>query len=277
VLTIIRKNMPTESRGPCPESAFASKEPCDKCPVCSGKFGVTKWKYHCHMCGKVVCDDCSKGKMTLPPLYTSTPVRVCKPCWADAAMLGGKTTGNGRVLGSNGSAPAPAPEAPSNQGTPPPVAGSSDDPAAAERRAKMAAAAAARSAAAPGRPGAKKSTARPPSASVAAKPAAVAAAAPASPPVNPEASSSAVGEAAEPPVAVSAERSAMLEAAMRRKQQQLEQQGGRSQSSTVDPQRIVLLEKVRAKLRSKGMDEPFGLQAMDRVKLQSYLNRLNEM
>ena len=62
---------------------------------------------------------------------------------------------------------------------------------------------------------------------------------------------------------------------MRRKQAQAST--GRPQSATVDPERVVLLEKVRAKLRSKNMDEPFGVSGMDRVKLQSYLNRLNEM
>jgi hypothetical protein len=58
-----------------------------KCPLCDGEFGTFKWKHHCRSCGKVVCDDCSKGKKDLsnpavrPGSAAETgAVRVCDRC-----------------------------------------------------------------------------------------------------------------------------------------------------------------------------------------------------
>ena len=66
---------------PCAERDFVKKDQRSKCLCCNAGFGMTRWKYHCHMCGEVVCDNCSSGKLTLPPVWTAEPVRV----WAQGS------------------------------------------------------------------------------------------------------------------------------------------------------------------------------------------------
>lgn len=65
-----------------------------KCPLCQKVFfsdflGVTPRKHHCRKCGRVVCDDCSKGRKIVPfpatddsslPSVSSGAVRVCDTC-----------------------------------------------------------------------------------------------------------------------------------------------------------------------------------------------------
>jgi hypothetical protein len=29
------------------------------CPVCARPFGALRWRHHCRVCMRVVCDDCS--------------------------------------------------------------------------------------------------------------------------------------------------------------------------------------------------------------------------
>jgi len=36
-------------------------------------------QHHCRNCGQVVCNDCSKQKMTLPS--SAKPARVCDACY----------------------------------------------------------------------------------------------------------------------------------------------------------------------------------------------------
>jgi hypothetical protein len=61
-----------------------------KCRICNQKFSrvnPVRWRHHCRLCGKVVCDDCSKHKIRLKfpvtrpgALMESGLVRVCEKC-----------------------------------------------------------------------------------------------------------------------------------------------------------------------------------------------------
>jgi hypothetical protein len=42
------------------------------CSRCRKEFGLFLWPHHCRLCGKVVCDDCSKGRLQ--------EQRVCDHC-----------------------------------------------------------------------------------------------------------------------------------------------------------------------------------------------------
>eukprot|EP00808_Paulinella_micropora_P020149 g78770.t1 len=61
------------------------------CPVCDKAFGFFRRKHHCRMCGRIVCDPCSK--QTRPLMYRASPtgpienveklpMRVCDHCEA---------------------------------------------------------------------------------------------------------------------------------------------------------------------------------------------------
>lgn len=50
-------------------------------PGCSRRFTLMAPKHHCRCCGGLVCGDCSRARLLLPPLFpTSEPQRVCKSC-----------------------------------------------------------------------------------------------------------------------------------------------------------------------------------------------------
>ena len=78
----------------CPMGDMKPHKPAKKCAMCGKEFGVTRWKYSCHVCGEVVCDDCSKTEVPIPPLYP-TAVRVCDLCKSQVAA----PSGQGRRLG----------------------------------------------------------------------------------------------------------------------------------------------------------------------------------
>jgi hypothetical protein len=46
---------------------------------CATKFGLTHYRHHCRMCGAVVCDACSRARVSLPEL-SPWAQRVCKSC-----------------------------------------------------------------------------------------------------------------------------------------------------------------------------------------------------
>lgn len=43
------------------------------CTSCSTEFGIMKRKHHCRKCGKVVCDACSRHRITMPSKYIVQP------------------------------------------------------------------------------------------------------------------------------------------------------------------------------------------------------------
>jgi hypothetical protein len=61
------------------------------CPICLKKFGTLTRRHHCRVCGRVVCDNCSKGRKRLMPVRRTNgapetgAVRICNRC---AAQLG---------------------------------------------------------------------------------------------------------------------------------------------------------------------------------------------
>lgn len=56
------------------------------CMVCEVyKFTTINRKHHCRYCGKVVCDNCSKHRITLPNISLK-PVRVCDFCQNNLSM-----------------------------------------------------------------------------------------------------------------------------------------------------------------------------------------------
>jgi hypothetical protein len=279
----VGSTMPPKQRPkvPCPEQAFEPKKPVEQCPICSTKFGIATWKHNCHMCGWIVCDNCSKSRLTLPPVWTSEPVRVCDPCLSAAAQLGGKAPGEGRILGGGST----------SEGTD----GLRIEESPEERRAKMLAAR--QQSAGPSRTtdARGKGPRQGPLASSTVKPAPVTTTAPAtseqpahSPgeptsPTVPAPASTADTSTAERQTSTAsvvssdgvAPMNPVLAAAMRRKQAE-EGKLGRPQAVTLDPQRIEMLHKVQVRLRQLGRDEPFGLSNFDRQKLQTYLRHLNE-
>jgi len=55
-----------------------------KCKECGEEFGFTRWRYHCHYCGQLVCTDkkCSEKKACARIGYVK-PVLICKTCVKD--------------------------------------------------------------------------------------------------------------------------------------------------------------------------------------------------
>lgn len=51
----------------------------EDCMECNAKFTLIKRRHHCRMCGRVVCNPCSKYRMCV---YNSELVRVCERCFA---------------------------------------------------------------------------------------------------------------------------------------------------------------------------------------------------
>eukprot|EP01105_Mastigella_eilhardi_P001741 TRINITY_DN12109_c0_g1_i1.p1 TRINITY_DN12109_c0_g1~~TRINITY_DN12109_c0_g1_i1.p1 ORF type:complete len:520 (+),score=146.06 TRINITY_DN12109_c0_g1_i1:36-1562(+) len=74
------------SQPPTPELTFTAPtlqqfQTVGRCSICmTGFVKVVKAKHHCKLCGKVVCDDCSKGRMQLPSKPDQRS-RVCDPCF----------------------------------------------------------------------------------------------------------------------------------------------------------------------------------------------------
>ena len=66
---------------------------------------MTRWRYNCHMCGEVICDDCSPFTAMLPPVWVTEPVRVCKACMPEVSQRTQVKKDGGRVLGGS-TAPA---------------------------------------------------------------------------------------------------------------------------------------------------------------------------
>lgn len=59
---------------------------CDACMSCHGKFGMTKWRHHCRMCGNNICNSCSPHRVDLNEecdLQESGLSRVCNQCYVD--------------------------------------------------------------------------------------------------------------------------------------------------------------------------------------------------
>merc|ERR1711964_883190 len=48
------------------------------CQQCFAAFGVFVWKHHCRVCGRVVCDGCSRKRTKLGS--ETKKVRICDPC-----------------------------------------------------------------------------------------------------------------------------------------------------------------------------------------------------
>jgi hypothetical protein len=252
------------------------------------------WRYNCHMCGTVVCDNCSQRKFTLPPVWTTEPVRVCDGCVASAIELGGVAPGNGRVLGGGQASDA----------SPTAVA----DPAA-EMRAKMAAARVAQQSKNPARPSSASATKRPNPAPAATPSSTATPTSVATPNANatsattPTQTSSECTPASETRVdssvlttsedcegavtdrqssssvllgdgSVDSPSNPVLLAAMRRKAE-AEAKGGRG-GPAVDPEKQGLILQILAALKAKGEEEPFGLRSMEKPKLQMYLRHLQQ-
>ncbi|KAH9259162.1 hypothetical protein BASA81_002782 [Batrachochytrium salamandrivorans] len=74
------------------------------CEICTGKFTFTFRRHHCRACGKCICGDCSKNRMSVPYLEDGKPVRLAhhppaaarpgsgpiSPMLAQAAMIADK-------------------------------------------------------------------------------------------------------------------------------------------------------------------------------------------
>lgn len=59
---------------------------CDACMSCHTKFGMTKWRHHCRMCGNNICNSCSPHRVDLNDecdLQESGLSRVCNQCYVD--------------------------------------------------------------------------------------------------------------------------------------------------------------------------------------------------
>ena len=50
------------------------------CELCHSVFTWYRWRHHCRMCGKLVCNNCSKYKDYVVG-YSDNRVRVCKECY----------------------------------------------------------------------------------------------------------------------------------------------------------------------------------------------------
>lgn len=52
-----------------------------KCSVCEQEFSLFFRKHHCRKCGRVVCGDCSRHRITLPRRY------IVQPPWVDLHIM----------------------------------------------------------------------------------------------------------------------------------------------------------------------------------------------
>ena len=234
--------------------------PAKNCPKCRREFGFTLWKYNCHICGLVVCDDCAPNKYVIPG-GSEDPEKVCKDCEKKKGNEGLKTSDGGRKLGG-GEAPPPV---------------TSED-AERERRAKLAEERMKNSS----RRGIPTSTSSQPPRGAASS---SSSAAPQShdiaransdfpahdmEKVKQQEKPSAPVTTSDPPTAAGGGSSnPVLDAALRR-QQSSQLAGG----PRVDPEKQLLLAEIHQVLVSRGEEEPFGLRSMEPTKLRLYLNHL---
>lgn len=56
----------------------------DICECCLSKFTWYKWRHHCRMCGKTVCQACSNHKGYVVG-YSDKRVRICRECYMTKA------------------------------------------------------------------------------------------------------------------------------------------------------------------------------------------------
>jgi hypothetical protein len=205
------------------------------CPLCNKEFGFFRHRYTCAACQETVCDDCTPHKYVIPPKTSAE--KVCTAC---ETKLGSsvKTKDGGRRLGAE---------------TRSCVKDVDNDR---EERARIAEQRAAKQKNSAGN---QKTTRPAPSA--------------------PRSTSDEVHKE-EAPVAkegrtvestsLDAAMNPVLAAALRREQQGRRNEGG----SQMDPERQKLLREIQTALRQKDMDEPFGLRAMDAIKMRLYLRDL---
>ena len=59
------------------EDEWVADDVAHNCAVCTAEFGLTRWKHHCRICGRVVCDACSRERVTAEKL------RACTACIED--------------------------------------------------------------------------------------------------------------------------------------------------------------------------------------------------
>jgi hypothetical protein len=52
-----------------------------QCPFCSNRFSLLNRKYHCRLCGCVVCANCSDGRVVVPA-WGEEQLRCCSKCFA---------------------------------------------------------------------------------------------------------------------------------------------------------------------------------------------------
>lgn len=52
----------------------------DNCECCFSKFTWFRWRHHCRMCGKLVCQSCSNYKGYVVG-YSDKQVRICRDCF----------------------------------------------------------------------------------------------------------------------------------------------------------------------------------------------------
>jgi hypothetical protein len=50
------------------------------CHICRAPFRFTLRRHHCRHCGEVVCDPCSRGRLTLEHMNVLQESRVCDDC-----------------------------------------------------------------------------------------------------------------------------------------------------------------------------------------------------
>ena len=59
------------------ESGWETDADATDCKQCKSAFGAFRYKYHCEQCGKIFCDDCTKGRHTIG---SKDDCRVCNEC-----------------------------------------------------------------------------------------------------------------------------------------------------------------------------------------------------
>jgi len=68
------------TRIPEPSGGWQQDSEVDSCTICGEAFTTTFRRHHCRQCGKIVCDNCSKGRHRLPRLAKGGKQRVCDMC-----------------------------------------------------------------------------------------------------------------------------------------------------------------------------------------------------
>ena len=255
------KNIKGPMKG-CKESDLQPKDGVTHCPLCKKDFGVFLWKYNCHCCGMVHCDDCCSNSYKLPPRWRE-PVRVCKDCdtkrtssttsdsvsspaVAVIARQPSETLASNTSITEDGKRTNPALEAAlrrqqsknTKSVRPAPVAAKSQQQPAHQQPAQQ-------------QPAQQQPALQQP--------------APSKVVVKSSDEELVLGSDLSP-VEVS---NRALEAALRRQQStQL------VTSSSGDSEKMQLLLTIQKLLQKKKQDEPFGLRSMDSTKLRMYLNHL---